>query len=66
MQQTTTRMSEEARRVGLKISTTKTKVMKINARHDEIIHIDIKEIEDMDKLVCLGARVSKKVVACRT
>ena len=45
----------------LKINTTKTKVMRFIARHDETIHFDNKEIEDVDNLsIDLGATVSKE------
>ena len=33
-------MNDEARRLGLKINTTKTKVMRINAKNQELIMID--------------------------
>ena len=66
MQQKTTRQTEEAKRVGLEINTTKTKVMEISGRYDEIIHIDNREIDDVDKFVYLGARVSKTLVVCRS
>ena len=60
IQDKTTRLEEEARRVGLKINEEKTKTMRINARNQENIIINGQDIEDVDEFVYLGAKVCKE------
>ena len=60
IQDKTTRLNEEARRVGLKIDKEKTKAMRINARNQEKIIINGQDIEDVDEFVYLGAKVCKE------
>ena len=48
-----------AQRVGLKVNSQKTKVMRINSRYDDRIYIDGEEVEDVDKFVYLGATLTK-------
>lgn len=60
IQDKTTRLNEEARRVGLKIDKEKTKAMRINARNREKIIINGQDIEDVDEFVYLGAKVCKE------
>ena len=56
IQDKTTKLEEEARRVGLKVSTEKTKTMRINARNqDKIVVNDIE-----DEFTYLGAKVCKE------
>lgn len=45
----TTRLEEEAKRVGLKINTGKTKTLRMNAGNQEKIKINDKEIKDVDQ-----------------
>ena len=55
----TDRLCRVAQRVGLKVNSQKTKVMRINSRNDDRIYIDGEEAEDVDKFVCLGATLTK-------
>ena len=49
IQDKTTKLEEEARRVELKVSTERTKVMRINARNQDKIVVDEIGIEDVDE-----------------
>ena len=60
IQDKTTRLDEETRRVGLKINNEKTKAMRINARNQEKIITNGQDIEDVDQFVYLGAKVCKE------
>ena len=60
IQDKTTRLDEEARRVALKINGEKTKTMRINARNQENIIINGQDIEDVEEFVYLGAKVCKE------
>ena len=46
--------------MGLKINEEKTKEMRISARNQEKIAINGQDIEDVDELVYLGAKVCKE------
>ena len=59
MQEKSSRMEEEARRVGLKINTGKTKTMRMHARKQEKITVNGEHIEDVEDFTYLGATVSK-------
>ena len=61
IQEKTTRLDEEARRVGLKINKEKTKVIRINKRNQEKIMINGQDIEDVDEFMYLGAKVCEEV-----
>lgn len=52
-------MEEEARWVGLKINTGKTKTMRIYARNQEKIKVNGEYTEDGDEFTYIGATVSK-------
>ena len=60
MQQKTSRMCDAGKRIGLKINTLKTKVMKMNDANNHKIKIDNEEIEEVDKFTYLGAIVSNE------
>ena len=60
IQDKTTRMVDEARRVGLRINIDKTKLMKINVRNQEKITIGGRDIEEVDEFTYLGAIVCKE------
>ena len=60
MQSKTTYMNEEAKRVGLRINTQKTKTMRIHARNQEKIQINGRDIEEVDQFTYLGATVCKE------
>ena len=53
-------MDEEGRRVGLKINTEKTKVMRIKAKNQELIMIDGQGVAEEDEFTYLGATVCKE------
>ena len=46
------------RQVGLYINTDKTKLMKINARSDQQVTIDNKNIEEVQEFVYLGSKIT--------
>ena len=46
------------RQVGLNINTDKTKLMKINARSDQQVTIDNKNIEGVQEFVYLGSKIT--------
>ena len=60
IQNKTTRLEEEARRVGLKVSTKKTKTTRINARNQDKIVVNEIDIEEVDEFTYLGAKVCKE------
>ena len=45
--------------MNLKISTKKTKVMRINVNNNNAVIIDGQEVEDVDSFDYLGARITK-------
>ena len=49
IQDKTTKLEEEARRVELKVSTERTKVMRINAKNQDKIVVNEIGIEDVDE-----------------
>ena len=49
IQDKTTKLEEEARRVELKVSTKRTNVMRINARNQDKIVVNEIGIEDVDE-----------------
>ena len=53
-------MDEEVRRVGLKINTEKTKVMRINVKNQELMMIDGQGVAEVDEFTYLGATVCKE------
>ena len=61
IQDKTTKLEEEARRVELKVSTERTKVMRINARNQDKIVVNEIDIEDVDAFTYLEAKVCKEV-----
>ena len=46
------------KQVGLNINTDKTKLMKINARSDQQVTIDNKNIEEVQEFVYLGSKIT--------
>ena len=59
LQQKTTRLEENAQKVGLKLNDQKCKVMKANSKSDCKLKVRQKEVEEVDKFTYLGANVSK-------
>ena len=55
----TDRLCRVAQRVGLKVNSQKTKVMRIISRNDDRIHINGEEVEDVNKFVYLGVTLTK-------
>ena len=60
IQDKTTRLDQEARRVGLKINIDKAKVMRINTRNQDAIKLRGQDIQDVEQLTYLGATVNKE------
>lgn len=56
----TIRLEEEAKQVGLKINTGKTKTLRMNAGNQEKIEINDQEIEAVDQFTYLGAPLCKE------
>ena len=54
----TDRLCRVAQRVGLKVNSQKTKVMRVNSRNDDRIYIDGEEVEDVNKFVYLGVTLT--------
>ena len=57
MQEKTSQLEENAKKVGLTINENKTKVMKINSRNRTKVIINSKEIEETDSFTYLGSIV---------
>ena len=49
-----------AARVGLKINTKKSKVMRINARNDQRIKVNDEQADDIEECLYLGALLDKE------
>ena len=60
MQDKLNKLDQEARRVGLKINTEKTKMMKINPHNQGKIAVAGHDIEDVEQFTYLGAVVCKE------
>ena len=45
--------------MGLKISTTKTKLMRINTNNSNAVVVDGQQVEDVDSFDYLGVRITK-------
>ncbi|GAG69796.1 unnamed protein product [marine sediment metagenome] len=60
LQEKTTRLNDEAKRVGLRVNVDKTKVMRINAKSQENIEIDGMSLEEVEEFVYLGATIGKE------
>ena len=52
-------LNRSGKGTGLKISTKKTKVMRINVNNNNAVLIDGQEVEDVDSFDYLGARITK-------
>ena len=52
-------MDKNGKKTGLKISTKKTKVIKINVNKNNAVVIDRQEVANMDSFNYLGARITK-------
>ena len=53
------RLNRNGKGTGLKISTKKTKVMRINVNNNNAVVIDGQEVEDVETFDYLGARITK-------
>ena len=60
IQNKTDKLDNVARRTGLRINWSKTKILRINARQQEKITIHGQEIEDVNEFTYLGAKVCKE------
>lgn len=59
MQEKTSTLQENARRVGLKVNITKSKVMRINGKHDAPVTIEGSTLEEIEHFTYLGSVISK-------
>ena len=60
MQEKTSRMDREAKRVSLKINLDKTNVIRINAKNQAPISIVGKNIKEVEEFTYLGAKVNEE------
>ena len=56
----TSRLVDEAARVGLKINAKKSKVMLINARNDQRMKVNDEQVDDVEEFLYLGALLDKE------
>ena len=56
----TDKLTHEVERVGLKVNVDKCKLLQINSRNNDVVEVNGREIEDVDRFVYLGATVSKQ------
>ena len=59
IQEKTNRLNQVARYTGLKINAKKTKILRINSKHDDRVQVQDKALDEVDKFVYLGATLSK-------
>ena len=59
IQTKTDSVNETARRIGLKINSGKTQVMRINPTSNAPVTLNGKDLEEVDNFIYLGATVSK-------
>jgi len=52
--------AHEAERVGLKVNVDKCKLLRINSRNNDVLEVNGRGIEDVDRFVYLGTTVSKE------
>ena len=60
IQRKTANLKCNAERIGLKINTRKTKIMRFNTRMEERVRLDEERLEDVEQFTYLGRIVSKK------
>jgi len=60
IQTKTDKLAHEAERVGLKVNVDKCKLLQINSRNNDVVEVNGRGIEDVDRFVYLGATVSKE------
>ena len=59
MQEKVNALNETGKRVGLKISQEKTKVLRLNHQQREPLLIDTQTVEDVPEFVYLGSKINK-------
>ena len=60
IQAKTDKLTHKAERVGLKVNVDKCKLLRINSRSNDVLEVNGRGIEDVDRFVYLGATVSKE------
>ena len=60
IQTKTDKLAHEAERVGLTVNVDKCNLLRINSRNNDMVEVNGKGIEDVDRFVYLGATVSKE------
>ena len=56
----TSRLVDEAARVGLKINVKKSKVMRISARNDQRMKVNDEQVDDIKEFLYLGALLDEE------
>ena len=59
LQSKTSRLTENAAKVGLKLNAKKCKVMKANSRSDDKLKVGDNEVEEVESFIYLGANVTR-------
>ena len=60
IQTKTDKLAHEAEMVGLKFNVDKCKLLRINSRNNDVVEVNGRGIEDVDRFVYLGPTVSKE------
>ena len=60
IQTKTDKLTHEAERGGLKVNVDKCKLLQINSQSNDVVEVNGRGIEDVDRFVYLGATVSKE------
>ena len=59
LQQKTTKLTENATKVGLKLNAQKCKLLNVNGKSDDKLKVGEREVEEVEKFTYLGADVTK-------
>ena len=60
IQTKTDQLAREEGRLGLKVNVDKCKLLRINSRNNNMVEVNGRGIEDVDRFVYLGTTVSKE------
>ena len=60
IQTKTDKVAHEAERVGLKVNVDKCRLLRINSRKNDVVEVNGRGVESVDRFVYLGATVSKE------
>ena len=59
MHEKTDRLTETAQKLGLKVNTSKTKLMKMNRKSNDPVTINNSDIDDVNEFTYLGSKIAK-------